>query len=159
MRLVTATFRLGLAATIAASDGRGVDDLLEVVDDEQQPAALEVRDEALLEVALAVEEPERPRDRADHVRRVPDRLERHEDDAVRELVGHRRSDRVGEARLPDPSGAGDREQADVVPAQKRLGLGDALLAPDQRRQRRGHAVTRSRARAGALPSRARAPGR
>ncbi len=26
-----------------------------------------MRDEALLEVALAVEEPERPRDRADHV--------------------------------------------------------------------------------------------
>ena len=66
MRLVTATFKLGLAATIAASDGRGIDHLLEVVDHEQQLPAFDVRDQPLLEVALDVEEPERPRDRADH---------------------------------------------------------------------------------------------
>ncbi len=137
-----------------------VDDLLEVVDDEQQPAALDVGDEALLEVALAVEEPERPRDRADHVAGIPDGLERHEDDAVRELVGRRRGDRLGEPGLADPAGAGDGEQADVVPAQQRGGFGDALVTPDQRRHRRGLSeLPRSRARAGAPPSRVRRPGR
>ena len=123
VRLVTATFRPGHAATIAASEGRGVDDLLEVVEDEQQPPALEVCDEALLELALAVEEPERARDRADHVAGIPDRLQRHEDDAVRELVRRRRRDRLGEPRLADPAGAGDREQAHVVAAQERGRLG------------------------------------
>ena len=44
---------------------RGLDHLLEVVDHEEQLPALEVGDQPLLEVALEVEEPERPRDRAD----------------------------------------------------------------------------------------------
>ena len=51
--------------------GGRLDDLLEVVDDEQQPAAFEMSDEALLEIALAVEEPERPCDRADRRGRDP----------------------------------------------------------------------------------------
>jgi hypothetical protein len=66
--------------------GRGVDDLLEVVDDQQQLSIGDVRDEALHEVALGVEEPERPRDAADDEAGVAHRLERHEDDPVRELV-------------------------------------------------------------------------
>ena len=126
--------------------GRGFDDLLEVVDDEQQPAAVEVGDEALLEVALDVEEPERPRDRADDEAGVADRLERHEDDAVRELVRGRRGDREREARLPDPSRAGDREQPDVVPAQQGHGLGDALArarSASSSARSRGHPATSS----------------
>ena len=49
-------------------DGRRcIDDLLEVVEDEQKAAALDMRDEALLEVTLAIEQPERAGDRADDV--------------------------------------------------------------------------------------------
>ena len=94
-----------------------------------------MRDETLLEVALAVEQPERTRDRADHVPGVPNRLERHENDTVREVVGDLRGNCVREARLSDPSGARDREQTDVVPAQQGLGRGHALLTPDQRGHR------------------------
>ena len=122
-----------------AERGRGLDDLLEVVDDEQQPAALDVRDEALLEIALGVEEPERPRDAADDQSGVAHRLERHQDDAVCELIGGRRGDLEGEAGLPDPSGPGDREQPDIVPVEER------------RRPRPGSA----RARSASSPARSR----
>jgi hypothetical protein len=106
--------RHGDLQTRAGSDDRrnrrrSVDDLLEVVENKQEAAVLDVRDKTFLEVPLAVEEPERPRDRADHVPGVPDRLKRDEDNAVRELVRDPRGDRVREARLPDPSGAGDGE--------------------------------------------------
>ena len=75
MRLVTATFRPGLAATIGRDRGRCADDLLEVVENEKQTTILDMRDETLLEVTLAVEEPERARDCANHVSGVPHGLE------------------------------------------------------------------------------------
>ena len=131
VRLVTTAFMLGLAATSLAEDGSSVHDLLEVVDDEQHLPVREVRDQALLEVALGVEEPERTRDGADDETRVAHRLERHDDDAVRELVGRRRGDLLGQTRLPDPSGTGDRQQPNVVPVQERRRVGEALLAPDR----------------------------
>jgi hypothetical protein len=139
--------------------GGCIDDLLEVVDDEQKLAALDVPDEALFEITLPVEEPERPRDRADHVAGIPDRLKRHHDDAVSEVVGRCGGDRLGEAGLADPTGTGDREQADVAPLQEGRGFGDAFVAPDQRRHGRGHEITLTSARTGASPSRGRARGR
>ena len=66
---------------------RGLDHLLEVVDHEEQLPAPEVGDQPLLEVALEVEEPERPRDRAHDQARVGHGLERHRYHAVGELVG------------------------------------------------------------------------
>ena len=95
-------------------DGRRcIDDLLEVVEDEQKAAALDVRDETLLEVTLAVEQPERAGDRADDVSGVPHRLERHDDDAVRVVIGNDRGNRVRKTSLPDPSRPGDGEQPNV----------------------------------------------
>ena len=101
-----------------------------------------MRDETLLEVTLAVEEPERARDCANHVSGVPHGLECHDDHAVRVVIGHRQGNRFGETRLPDASRACDGQQPDVVSTQQGLGLGHTLLAADERRQR-SHGLTPS----------------
>ena len=81
--------------------------------DEQKAAVLDMCDEALLQVTLAIEQPERARNRADDVSRVPHRLERHDDDAVRVVVGNHRGNRVRKTSLPDPSRPGDGEQPNI----------------------------------------------
>ena len=112
---------------------RGLDDLLEVVDDEQEPAPLELGDEALLEISLEVQQAERARDRCDNEARVADGLERHEDDTILEVLRGRPSDSEHEARFPDPSRAGDREQPDVV-APHETNLGVEVVSMDIRDQ-------------------------
>ena len=122
--------------------GSGIHDLLEVVDDEQKAPARELLDEVPLEIALEIEQTDGPCDRGNHDAGVADRLERNEDDAVRELLGRRGTDRQREPGLADPAGARDCEEPDLVPSQEGYDLRDALIAPDQRRHGRRHRVIR-----------------
>ena len=90
------TARYGDLQIRARGDDRGkrrgrIDDLLEVVEDEEQPTAFEMYDESLLEISLAVEEPERPRDRADHMPGSLTDWSGTSDDPVSEAVCRRRS--------------------------------------------------------------------
>ena len=102
-----------------------------------------MRDETLLEVTLAVEEPERARDRANDVSGVPHGLERHDDDAVRVVIGHRQGNRFGETRLPDASGPVMVSSRTSSRRNRASASAMLLLAADERRQRSDHGLTRS----------------
>ena len=124
---MTTTFRLGLAATIAAE--RRARPRRPARSCRRRAAAAGPRGAAIRRCSRSPSPSKSPSDRAIvpiDVAGVADRLERHEDDAVRELVCGRRGDRLGEPRLADPAGAGDGEQPDVVPVEERGRLGEAL---------------------------------
>ena len=109
------------------------DHVLEVVEDEQAGPRREVLHEQLEGGAdAAVGQPDRTRDRARHESRLGERLERDEPRPVRIPVRGRRGDLERQARLADPAGPGEREQARRVEEQERGG--QFVVAADERRQ-------------------------
>ena len=120
---MTSTFAFGVPARSDEIVGRGLDDLLEVVEEHEQPLVRHVLDQAVVGA-------DRRSDRALDERGIAERLQRNPEDAVGELL-----DRVGrelerQARLAAPAGAGERHQA--MRANERPGLLELALASDER---------------------------
>jgi hypothetical protein len=116
-------------------DGAGIQHLLEVVEHQQRsPLAQKARHSLFDAAALDIPHPKRLRDARRDERGVAHGGEGDEPDAVREGVGGRRGHRERQAGLADAAGAGQGQQAHVVAAQQRGGVGDLALAADQRRQ-------------------------
>ena len=140
--------------------GRGVEQLLEVVEHEQQLAAAEDGGQA-----LALGRAELLGDLRRHARGV---VERGELDEVR-AVGEVRRGPVGElereVRLADAAGPGQREQADVRVGEQLGGGREVVVAAEQRRRRqraawgRARPARRAAARDAARRARATGPGR
>ena len=116
-----------------ADEGRGREDLLEVVQHEQHAALAEVLDHAFGQVPLALADVERLRDRGHEQLRVRDRREADEQGAVAELGLERVRDRESQPRLARPSGTGERDEPRALVAEKRADRGELEPAADQRR--------------------------
>ena len=133
-RLVTTSFERGDACEDRAERGRGVEQLLEVVDHDQQLAARR----RLADRACSSSAPTSAR--------VVDRGERDEPRALGEPLAEPVRELQREARLADPARAGEREQPHVrVGEQPRRGSRSSL-APEQRRRRRRAAAVPDRRR-------------
>jgi hypothetical protein len=128
--------------------GRGLDHMLEVVDQEQQPPVLETCRQRLVQRSpLPLPHAQCLRDGGQDEAGVGDGGERDEPDAARERVELVEGDGDAQARLADAAGTGEGEQADVG-AQQQVARGRLLVRPsDQRRERRGQVVGRARRRA------------
>ena len=113
----------------------GVDDVLEVVQDEQHRALGKERRQRLDRGSrCAVEQADRPGDQRLDVGRVLDRRERHEPRPVG-VLGLDRAGRLGgDARLADAARAGDGHEPGVV--EQRPERLDLVVAPDEGRQPR-----------------------
>ena len=112
----------------------GVEHLLEVVDHEEELLLGEVRRE-LLPGRLV--DAERLRDLRQDELGIGDRRERHEEDAVREVLDQLGRRLQREPGLPGAARPGQRDRADVGPAQELDHLGDLAVAPDERRRLHG----------------------
>ena len=116
---------------------RGVEHVLEVVEDQQHPPLphefpqADRRRDALLRHA------QRAGDRRRHPGRIGDPLEPHEEHPVREVLEHRVARGERQPRLAGAARAGEREQAYVGPQQPLAHGGDLALAADQRGGRSG----------------------
>ena len=114
--------------------GRRLDEVLEVVEDEQEPLLGEEALEALGDGSGAgLAEPERLRDRGQDERGVGDRRERDEEDALREVLDQLGGGLEREPGLARAARAGERQQAHVVPPKPLGDRGHLALAADQRR--------------------------
>ncbi len=100
--------------------GRGVEQLLEVVHDDQQLAARRLADRRL--------------QLRTHQARIVQRGERHEPRALREPLTEPVCELQREPRLADPARPGQREQPHVRVGQHARGDLQILLAPEQRRR-------------------------
>ena len=104
---------------------RGLDDLLEVVDEHEQPLVRDVVDQAVVGA-------DRCSDRALDEGRVAERLERNPEDTVGELLDRFGSELEREARLAASARSGQRDQA--MRAHERAGLLELALPADERRR-------------------------
>ena len=109
--------------------GRG-EQLLEVVQHEQD---LRVRERC--RQRLVLRQQQRLRDRPLDERGILDRCERREDGPVGELLPVPARGLERETRLADPARPGQRDQPDVVAAQRRPQLVELRIAADERRGR------------------------
>ncbi len=82
-----------------------------------------------------IPEPQRPRDRREHEIGVGDRRQRDEGDAIGEVMLQWRGRCQGEPGLADPTGAGQREQADLQAKEQGLQLRGLLFPADERIER------------------------
>ena len=113
----------------------GIKHLLEVVEHQQDLASLEVVLQLLRGVAGALgRHPEHPKDGACDQFGIGHRVERHEEDAIWEHASQPVGGGDGNARLPGPSGAGERDHSGVL--QERHHLCDLLASTHQRAARR-----------------------
>ena len=120
-------------------DGRAVDDLLEVVEDEQDPARSDPLGQQLeRRPSAGLDEPDRPGDDRRDEGRISNGLERHEPQPVRVAFGNIGGELEREAGLARPAGAGQREQPRRL--EQAAGLGQLRLAPDEARQLRRKVV-------------------
>jgi hypothetical protein len=109
--------------------GGGGEDLLEVVDHEQHLLAGEQLGGGLERaVAAVLEGAQRLGEGGDDALGVADRRERDEAAAVFEARCGASGELEGEARLPDPARAREREQADVGVGEQGARRGEILLA-------------------------------
>ena len=122
----------GGAQQVGDDRGRG-DDLLEVVEDEQEALVAQPVGERFLDRATAaLGDAERTRDARCDEHRIADRLERHEEDAVREVVRRPRRELERQPRLAGPARPGQRQQPG--PRQQPGRRLELRVAPDERRQ-------------------------
>ena len=113
LRLLSSTRLLTLTGPgeHLGNDRRGVDRLLEVVEDEQHAARSDGLGDAVEErPGGQLRHADHARDRRRHELAFPDGLERHEPDPVREVVRCRRGDLQRQAGLADAARSGQREQ-------------------------------------------------
>ena len=108
--------------------GRGLDDVLEVVEQEQQPLAVD----ELRQRSAAAECPCRGRP---DVGRIGERRERHPPHAVGIRVRDFACSVEREPRLPRSAGAGEREETRVVALEQLPHVGELVLAAEERRRR------------------------
>ena len=108
----------------------GAEHLLEVVEDQQHPAATDaIRDRLHGAVPQLLLQAEGLADRAGHELRIRDRRQRHEGDAVGKGVGSREGRLDREARLARAAGAGQGQQP--RPVQQLADALDLRLAADE----------------------------
>src|SRR4051794_34642131 len=106
-----------------AEPRRGVEHLLEVVEDQQQPPVRHLLDDR-------VAGPDRARDRRQHELGIAQALQRDPEHAVRRVGGEVRRQLNGEPRLPGSARAGQRYES--MRAEEPARLVELLPAPDQR---------------------------
>jgi hypothetical protein len=122
-------------------DRRGGDDLLEVVEQEEDPAAVDRGGKLLLQgVAGDLAGAERLGDRRQDQRLVGDGAERDEGDAVRERRRRPAGYLDRQPRLADAAGTGQGQQADVLALQEVEAGCDLSLAANERSQGLGQIV-------------------
>lgn len=113
----------------------GINHMLEVVEDQQTPSfGEECGDERRGRLVTRFGNPQRPRDGRSDEGIAVDWSQGHEPDAVREVTGDGLRSGDGEARLAHPTGARQRQQANVPLPQPIDDGGDLPLAPDEGRQ-------------------------
>ena len=140
IRLVTRKRRERRDRVQPHEHGRGIHDLLEVVEHDQHASALEGARDALLEPGFAVvADAEEVGDRGQQQPRLEHALQQHEVRAVGEEVlgGVRHLDR--EPALADPAGPDQRHDAVSPVSQQLPHLGEVPLAADGRRVGGRHA--------------------
>ena len=118
-----------------ADDRRRIEQLLEVVQDEQQPPLSEALAHVLGERPLAVSHVERLGDRGNEQLRARDGREADEEGPVPQLGLERLRDREPEACLPGSSGARERDEPRPFVAEQRTDGGQLEPAADERRGR------------------------
>ena len=119
-------------------DRRGVEEVLEVVEDQQQVAlAHEPRQGLADRLPGRRAQVERLRDRGRDELAVADRRERHEAGAVGEPLLQAAGDLEREPRLARPAGAREREQARARPMEQLAQVLELALAADERAGRGG----------------------
>ncbi len=138
-----------------AGQERDRQQLLEVVQHEQHLPLAGVVDDARFEgFAGDGEQPELAGDNDGHALAVPQRGERDDMHAVREVVANGLGGHLGEAGLADAGRAGQGEQAHAGVAQERGHGRDMLLTPDERGEHGyGHTTDRHGVRAFRGPGR------
>jgi hypothetical protein len=110
----------------------GGQEVLEVVEDEKHPAAVECCRELREKIGGPhVMEPQVAGDGEGDVRGVSDRRKRDEANAVAKVVCQRLGNREGESRLPHASRTGEGKQLDEVIQHKRLNGGAFGLPADE----------------------------
>ena len=132
-REVARTFRPGRSSQQVGHDRPGVEHLLEVVEHEQHPLAREPFGEDIGGRAPGrLGDPDRGGEARRHERRFADRLERHEEHAVGEVLRGVRRDLERQAGLAGPARAGQRDEP--VGSEEPARLLELALAADERRQ-------------------------
>ncbi len=135
--------------------GRGIDNLLEVVEDQEHVLVVKAAGKASRQGIAAFLDTEGAGDGGYDLGRVQDRRELDRDDAVLEVGAGFGSGGDGGAGLADTAGTGQGDQADVIPAKLRRDLPDLAFASDEGRERQreeGRCGIGRRAFYGALPS-------
>ena len=123
---------IGRAQQVGDDRGR-VGDLLEVVEHQEQPAVVQPLGERVHDrTGPAVDEPDGGGDPRSDEHRVADRLERHEEGAVRESAGNLAGKLERESRLAGPARSGQGQQARR--REQARGLIELAVAPDECRQ-------------------------
>ena len=113
--------------------------LLEVVEHEQDTLTGQQLDQELeWRSDAALDDPDRPGDRARHQERVVDRLERHEERPVGEIGSRLVRELDREAGLADPARPADGQEAGRP--EEPSGLAEIALATDERRERHRQVV-------------------
>jgi hypothetical protein len=140
----------GARAEDAGHDRRGLDNLLEVVQQEEQRLVPQHALQALCERLVArLVDAKGGQDGGRHEDRVVDRREWDERDAIDEGITRGEGGAQGKTGLADPAGAGQGEEGHVVAVQQLTDGSQLPLPPDQGRARerevRPLAVTRRRA--------------
>ena len=131
---------VGAGGKQAGHQGRRLQDVLEVVEDEQDQLVIEERGQALGQRrAAGVREADGLGNGGSDQRRIGDRGQGDEPDPVRERIGDDRGGRDGEPGLAGAAGTGQCQQADVGLAEQGRDGRDFRLPPHQRRERRGEA--------------------
>jgi hypothetical protein len=119
----------------AGDERRGRDQVLEVVQQEQQLAVLELLSQALLQrLPAGLPDPECPGDGRPDQERVTDWGQRDEERAVAELVHQRVGGLEGEAGLARTPRAGERQQPRRLLPEQPSDLDQLPLPPDQHGQ-------------------------
>jgi hypothetical protein len=130
----------GCAQQLAHQRG-GIGELLEVVQDEEEPPATKVLAEGGHRVqAAAVGEAELMGDRSRDELRVPDGAERHEEDPIGEGVCHAGGHLERQPGLAGPARSGEREEPRL--ADERRHLAELALAAQEAGDLRGQVVRR-----------------
>ncbi len=116
-----------------AERGCRLDEVLEVVEDEQQPLLGEEVLEALSDRGrAALPESERLRDRGQDERGIGDRRQRDEEHALGEVLDELGGSLQREPGLARAARPGERQQTHVLPPQSLGDRSQLALAPDQR---------------------------
>ena len=127
--------------------------MLEVVEDEQQPALAEVLGQGRGERPPALPYLERFRDRGHDVLRARDGREADEDGPVAELGLKRVRHGEAQACLARPSRAGERDELRALVAEERAHRGELEPTADERRRRHRQRPGRARRRLGSCEAR------